>query len=111
MTLAAHFQRAADRLGVEPDVDPKTLRRAYRRAVREAPPDTHPEAFREVRDAYELLLEPLRALEVLMVQERPFVEPPPLPLPPRGYTARLVLREVLRSIDVDQLLEGHDHER
>ena len=42
-------------LGVAPDADPETLRRAYLRAVKLTPPERDPEGFMRVRAAYELL--------------------------------------------------------
>ena len=49
--------RAYTTLGIEPDSDLKTIRRAYRQLVREVDPDKCPSArrFRELREAYETL--------------------------------------------------------
>ncbi len=48
-------------LGLDEDVrDKKQIKRAYARAIKEYRPDTHPEKFREIRDAYEHLLQLLK---------------------------------------------------
>ena len=43
-------------LGVEPDIAPKHLRRAYLRKVKGCKPDQDPEGFARLREAYELLV-------------------------------------------------------
>jgi hypothetical protein len=42
-------------LGVPPEVDRGVLRRAYTRLIRQFKPETAPEAFRRIRDAYEAI--------------------------------------------------------
>ncbi len=42
-------------LGVAADADGKAIRKAYFAKVREFPPETHPEPFKRVREAYEVL--------------------------------------------------------
>ncbi|MEM6789871.1 MAG: DnaJ domain-containing protein [Myxococcota bacterium] len=106
MTIPAKIRAAADRLGVEPTTDEKTLRRAYRRAVRRNPPDTEPAAFRSIRDAYELLADPMDQVYQLIVVGKPHLPPPPLPLPPRGHAAALVLRQLARELSVERLRDG-----
>ena len=46
------------RLGVERDADPKAIKKAYVTLIRQFPPETHPEEFKEIRAAYELLSDP-----------------------------------------------------
>ena len=40
-------------LGLPPEADDQTIRQAYLKAVKEASPDTHPERFQVVSQAYE----------------------------------------------------------
>jgi len=42
-------------LGVSPDADDETIRRAYLEGVREFPPDRDPGRFRRIREAYDQL--------------------------------------------------------
>jgi curved DNA-binding protein CbpA len=67
-------------LGVSPDAGEEELRAAYLREVRRSPPDQDPARFEAVRDAYELLRDPI-------------------------HRARLVLREIRTSDPLGQLLE------
>jgi len=77
-----------DVLGVDPDADEDEIERAYRRRVKEAHPDQggSTEAFREVRAAYERLVnddyEPRRA-----TQPEPEPEPDPDPSPAEATAA------------------------
>lgn len=45
-------------LGVEKDADARVIKKAYFERVRQTPPETHPEDFRRLREAYELLSDP-----------------------------------------------------
>ena len=45
-------------LGIAPDADARGIKIAYFALVRRFPPETHPEAFRRIRAAYELLSDP-----------------------------------------------------
>ncbi|RKH42353.1 hypothetical protein D7Y23_31410 [Corallococcus sp. AB050B] len=45
-------------LGVEQDADARAIKKAYFERVRQNPPETHPEEFRRLREAYELLSDP-----------------------------------------------------
>ncbi|WP_223636672.1 DnaJ domain-containing protein [Corallococcus sp. EGB] len=45
-------------LGVEKDADARAIKKAYFERVRQTPPETHPEDFRRLREAYELLSDP-----------------------------------------------------
>ncbi|RKH57105.1 DnaJ domain-containing protein [Corallococcus aberystwythensis] len=45
-------------LAVEKDADARTIKKAYFELVRQNPPETHPEEFRRLREAYELLSDP-----------------------------------------------------
>ena len=47
-------------LGVEPDATREQIRAAWLECVRRHPPDRDPVGFREAREAYEILKDPLR---------------------------------------------------
>lgn len=49
-------KEASEVLGVEPDADEKTVRRAYAKMGKTYRPDTHPEEFSRIRKAYDALL-------------------------------------------------------
>ena len=48
-------------LRVAPDATPEEVRQAWLAGVRRSPPDRDPEAFGRLREAYDLLRDPLRA--------------------------------------------------
>lgn len=58
-------------LGVSREAGEDELRQAYLGRVREHPPDRSPAEFERVRDAYELLCDPGRRLELRLSSERP----------------------------------------
>lgn len=104
MSLSNVFAAALARLDVEEDADARTLRRAYRKAARNHPPDRDPEGFRAVRDAYELLSDPIGEVEQMLHRDAPAVDPPALPpLPERGATALQLLRRAAGRVSVDDL--------
>jgi len=45
-----------EKLGIEPTTDTKELKRAYTRLLKQYPPETNPDKFQEIRDAYEQAL-------------------------------------------------------
>lgn len=97
MSLTAPFEEARAALGIDAaEVDAAAVKRAYRRALAEHPPDTDPDGFRRIRDAYELLRDPwTRAKELLdnpLPQAPPPGAPAAAPAPPRGATAVALLR-------------------
>ncbi|HEU4408336.1 MAG TPA: hypothetical protein VFS43_23940 [Polyangiaceae bacterium] len=110
MSLRDLFLEARKTLG-DPGEGEAALKRAYRRAVLAHPPDREPEAFRAVRDAYELLLDPLgRAIELLRA-EVPFAKPPLAPPPPAApgpedALADALLRLAAARVDAEALLDG-----
>ena len=57
-------------LGVSPDVDEAPLRQRYLELVRQHPPEKCPREFAEIREAYELLRDPVRRLERQLFQLR-----------------------------------------
>ena len=108
MKLVAILHQARDRLGVGPDDDAATLRRAYRRAVRQHPPDRDPTEFQRVREAYDLLRDPVAAIRRRLKRALPLVDPPrpPEPKPParRGTTALGILRLAVTGLPASELL-------
>jgi|HubBroStandDraft_6_1064221.scaffolds.fasta_scaffold161076_2 hypothetical protein len=100
MSLTKPFEDARAALALGPgDIDPAALKRAYRRAVAEHPPDTDADAFRRVREAYELLRDPGPRAREMLLRPVPAVPPPAppeaTPPPPRGATAVALLRLVV----------------
>lgn len=75
------FLEARATLGVGPDADAATIRRAYRQLVAAHPPDTDAAAFERVRGAYELLTRPLEQARAMLLHPAPLVPPPKLPDP------------------------------
>ena len=62
--------------------DAAVVKRAYRRALAQHPPDTDPDGFRRIRDAYELLRDPWGRAEEILVRPLPQA-PRPRRRPPR----------------------------
>ena len=61
------IERAAGLLGVSATANEAELRAAYLEKVRQHPPDRDPEAFEQIRDAYEQIRNPtLRARAALL---------------------------------------------
>ncbi len=50
-------------LGVEMNSDPETIRARYLKLVHQFPPERHPREFSEIRQAYEILRDPVVSLE------------------------------------------------
>jgi hypothetical protein len=97
MSLLSPFEDARVALGLDAaESDPAAVKRAYRRAVGEHPPDADPDAFRRIRDAYELLRDPWARARELLQTPMPLAPPPAPPAappaPPRGATAVALLR-------------------
>jgi curved DNA-binding protein CbpA len=106
MSLITPFADARAALGLGPaENDPAVIKQAYRRAVAAHPPDLDPDAFRRIRDAYELLRDPwARAKEILhrpLPQVPPPAPPAELPAAPRGTTAIALLRLAVMRADPD----------
>jgi len=49
-------------LGISPDCTEEELRKRYLELVRQYPPESHPEKFSRIHEAYEKLKEPLESL-------------------------------------------------
>lgn len=79
MKLMQPFEEARATLGVDADADAAAIRKAWRRAALKCPPDQDPEGFRRMRDAYELLSDPVPQAEKMLMRAVPMVDPPPLP--------------------------------
>lgn len=108
MSILRPFQLARAALGVPDDADATAVKRAYRKLTLAHPPDTDPEGFRRVRDAYELLTRPFERAHEMLLDPRPAIDPPPLPPPPGpappGELALAILRDAVAHIDVAALL-------
>ncbi len=63
-------------LGLERKAGLADIKRAYFTLVREFPPEEHPERFKEIRNAYELLKSPEKRSAVDMFLFQPPPEPP-----------------------------------
>lgn len=104
MSITAIFEQARAALGLgDAETDPAAVKRAYRRALAQHPPDTDPDGFRRIRDAYELLRDPwARAQDLLstpLPQAPPPAPPAEPPTPPRGATAAALLRMAAMNAD------------
>jgi curved DNA-binding protein CbpA len=103
MTILRPFLEARELLGAPPGEDPKALKQAYRRAAAAHPPDVDPEAFRRVREAYELLGDPAQRAREILLHPLPAIAlelpPPPAAVPASGATALAVLRAAVSRID------------
>lgn len=64
-------QEAASVLGVDADADEAQVREAYLREIKAHPPDEDPQAFEAIRDAYNLLRDPQRRMEHLLMAADP----------------------------------------
>lgn len=69
MSAGAHDPWAV--LGISREANDEELRAAYLRRIREYPPDRSPAEFERARDAYGLLRDPARRLELRLSTERP----------------------------------------
>jgi DnaJ-domain-containing protein 1 len=58
-------------LGVADDATNERLRQAYIEQVRKHPPDRSPEQFERIRDAYDLLKDPLLRVRCVLVTPDP----------------------------------------
>ena len=58
-------------LGVAPEAGDEEIRAAYLRKVKEYPPDRSPREFEKVRDAYEILRDPRRRTQQMMLSTDP----------------------------------------
>ena len=106
MSLVQIYRRAWQTLGIEPGVDRRGLRRAYRRKTRAHPPDRDPEAYAQIRHAYDLLNDDEREAEALLNKVTPQLPPPRLlnPQVEPGATALALLRHIAATLEVDALL-------
>jgi DnaJ-class molecular chaperone len=59
-------QQAADMLGVTLPASDEAIRAAYTDRIRRHPPDRDPELFEQIRDAYDLLRDPLARARLVL---------------------------------------------
>ena|ERR1700677_4016350 len=60
------LQQAADVLGITLPVSDEAIRAAYTDQIRRHPPDRDPELFEQIRDAYDLLRDPLARARLVL---------------------------------------------
>ena len=65
------LQEAASVLHLDADADEAEVRAAYLEQIKAHPPDTDPEAFEQIRDAYELMSDPQRRVRHLLFSADP----------------------------------------
>ena len=116
MSILSSFEHARAALGLgEAESDPAAIKQAYRRALAEHPPDTDPDGFRRIRDAYELLRDPWSRLSELLHDPAPQAPPPAAPaappVPPRGATAVALLRRAAMAADPRRWTAAPPHPR
>jgi hypothetical protein len=97
-SITEPFREAREILGVGVDCDAAAIKRAWRKAAAESPPDRDPERFRQVRQAYELLTDPMDRAVHMLSHPVPFVPPPALPEPPAAASRHSFVVQLLRSI-------------
>jgi len=106
--ISQPFVEARALLDLADDADTKAIRRAYRKAVAAHPPDRDPERFRQVRQAYELLTNPMKRAAGLL--DCPVTHAPPPPLPATQAVEReppienTLLRAIAGQLPVSALL-------
>lgn len=104
MTLFDRFLQARAVLELGPDDDLRSLKGAYRRKVSQFPPDQAPEAFRELREAYELLLDPTPVIDAWLESPNPEAPLPAAPevVPlPKAATAKRLLDLLTAQLSLD----------
>lgn len=69
-------------LGLAPTASPEEIKQAYFAQVRAHPPEREPEAFKQIRAAYEQLRTPQKRFETDMLRLAPWPAPALSPLPP-----------------------------
>jgi curved DNA-binding protein CbpA len=58
-------------LGLTANADTETIRQRYLQLVREFPPEREPDRFREIRNAYEVVLDPVRRMKWKLFKLKP----------------------------------------
>jgi hypothetical protein len=109
MTLCSPLDDARSVLGVAPGSDAAAVRRAYRRLVASHPPDRDPEAFRRIRDAYELVIGPVGFLRQRLHRLEPLIGPPSAPAAEPcasapGTTLTALTRAIVMQLELDPSL-------
>ena len=65
------MRSATDILGVAANANNEEIRAAYLQKIREHPPETSPEEFERIRDAWETLRDPRRRAKSLLLSADP----------------------------------------
>lgn len=79
-------------LGIAENADPKEIKRAYFRLVRQYSPETDPERFQEIREAYEHLTAPK--------QESAEREENTLSYPPKFKIIAIILQSTIKICNI-----------
>lgn len=82
-------------LGLAPTASPEEIKQAYFAQVRAHPPEREPEAFKQIRAAYERLRTPQKKLETDMLRLAPW--PAPALLPPPPLELRVMPADLIRA--------------
>jgi curved DNA-binding protein CbpA len=108
MSVVQPYLEARALLGVSLEASLSDIKKAYRRLVIEHPPDTDPEGFRRIRDAYELLTDTGERARAILLRPIPAIAPPSPPdfdsHAARGSTAIALLRAIAARINLNVLL-------
>ena len=58
-------------LGLTANADTETIRQRYLKLIREFPPEREPDRFREIREAYQAVSDPVRRMKQKLFQIKP----------------------------------------
>jgi curved DNA-binding protein CbpA len=87
-------------LGVGPNAGEEELRAAYLQKVKQFPPDRSPEEFEKIRDAFEVLNDPRKRMQLLIESAKPPANMASLMdgmRPRREFTGPQIWRDVLKT--------------
>ncbi|MEB3163960.1 MAG: J domain-containing protein [Prochlorothrix sp.] len=93
--LKAHWER----LGLEPGASPEAIKAAYQAQVRAFPPATHPQDFKAIRKAYDILKDPKN--HVVQQEEVDFWQPTPTSIRPDPETIAKIRTQLQPSSSLD----------
>lgn len=99
MTMSVDHAKSVLRLPLDAALEPSKVNMAFHKMARRYPVEQFPERFSEIRNAYELLTNPMSEIRSLLLGENPDLEsifpmPPCLNKPPSSETAAKLLRQL-----------------
>ncbi len=100
MMLLQPLKLAREKLGLADDCSEEVLRRAYRKGILEHPPDRDPDGFRAIREAYELLRNPVRPMRERLRHPLPLTSPAEMTETGPSVSTR-TLTELVRVLAAD----------